>query len=262
MIGKAFFFISFFLFLLSCVDEASQAVYNSKALVLKELVLEVIDSTNSKLNFSIENSYKIEKQRIKEIRLNFKTTYLTLKDSLNKENYLDSISEVFTNLLLNKIVPHWYGTPWSFEGHTSIPNQGEIACGYFVSTTLSHMGLNVNRYHLARKGPLNEAKSLAIDTNFVLSFNSEALSIKNEFFTSFSNGLYFIGLDSHVGYLYVLNDGAYFLHSNYIEDRVMLEPIGLSEAFDSYNYCIVRITNNGLLMKSWILDTEIKVYNI
>ncbi|HQW25841.1 MAG TPA: hypothetical protein PLV75_07775, partial [Saprospiraceae bacterium] len=31
----------------------------------------------------------------------------------------DSLSRLFANLLTEKIIPHWLGTPWSFEGHTS-----------------------------------------------------------------------------------------------------------------------------------------------
>ena len=57
---------------------------------------------------------------------------------------MDSIGEYFEKQIVNGIVPYWYGTPWSFEGHTNQPHQGEIACGYFVSTTLKHMGLNIN----------------------------------------------------------------------------------------------------------------------
>ncbi|TFG71928.1 MAG: hypothetical protein E4H26_11725, partial [Flavobacteriales bacterium] len=36
----------------------------------------------------------------------------------------DSIKAEFTNHLVDKIIPHWYGTPWSFGGHTAVPNQG------------------------------------------------------------------------------------------------------------------------------------------
>src|SRR5688500_20002445 len=38
----------------------------------------------------------------------------------------DSLSRLFTSLLTEKIIPHWLSTPWSFEGHTSVPRQGEI----------------------------------------------------------------------------------------------------------------------------------------
>ncbi len=53
---------------------------------------------------------------------------------------IDSISKYFCEALVNKIIPYWYGTPWDFNGHTDIPNESNVACGYFVSTPLRHMG--------------------------------------------------------------------------------------------------------------------------
>src|SRR5687768_5014531 len=68
----------------------------------------------------------------------------------------DSLSSLVTDLLVDRIIPYWIGTPWSFEGHTSIPNSGKIACGYFVSTTLLDLGFNLNRYTFAQQAPENE----------------------------------------------------------------------------------------------------------
>lgn len=260
MIIKTLFISLVSLLSFSCLEESNESVYQSKSLLEEEVTLVVSDSTQSELNFRIKDFYRNEKRKIEKLRLSLMQTYSLITDSLKEEQFLDSTSLVFTKLLLNNILPHWYGTPWEFEGHTSIPNQGEIACGYFVSTTLNHMGLNLNRYHLARKGPLNEAKSIAIDSNLVIVFNSEESTIKDSFFTSFADGLYFVGLDSHVGFLYVHNNHAFFLHSNYIENRVMLEPIENSAAFESYTYILVKITNNRLLLKSWLLGTSINVY--
>ncbi len=42
-----------------------------------------------------------------------------------------SLSTLVTGLLVDKLIPHWLTTPWSFEGHTPVPREGKIACGYF-----------------------------------------------------------------------------------------------------------------------------------
>jgi hypothetical protein len=99
-------------------------------------------------------------------------TYKGIKASIraNKQKVgadMDSVSKVFQESLLNRIIPQWAGTTWSFEGHTSVPQQGEIACGYFVSTTLRDVGINLNRYTLAQQLPINEAKSLKINTDII-----------------------------------------------------------------------------------------------
>jgi hypothetical protein len=259
MIINCFFVSLISLFSFSYLEDDKIDFYVASSLCV-ELPEIVVDSTSSGLNFQLKDSYRNEKQNIVKHKLELKKSYLLLKDSLKKEEFLDSASIVFTELLLNNVIPHWYGTPWDFNGYTNVPNKGEVACGYFVSTTLCHMGLNLNRYHLARQGPLNEGKSLAIDTNLALTFNSENLAIKNEFFSSFTEGLYFVGLDSHVGYLYVYDNHAFFLHSNYMENRVMLEPISLSEAFSSSSYTLVKITGNLLLIKKWLLDDQFHIY--
>ncbi|MEO1627640.1 MAG: hypothetical protein AAFV25_20985, partial [Bacteroidota bacterium] len=113
-------------------------------------------------------------------------SYETVKAQLEKERRqlapqdlpADSIQQLFKTALLNKIIPFWEGTKWSFEGHTSKPKSGHIACGYFVSTTLRDAGLRLNRYRLAQQSPLNEAKSLAIGTEVnVFSSDSTAQNI-------------------------------------------------------------------------------------
>ena len=39
----------------------------------------------------------------------------------------------------------WYFTPWTFNGYSETPKEGSIACGYFVTTTLSDMRFKVPR---------------------------------------------------------------------------------------------------------------------
>jgi hypothetical protein len=128
----------------------------------------------------------------------------------------DSVGSAFTNSLLAEVVPHWHGTSWSFTGHTETPGQGEIACGYFVSTTLLHTGLNINRYRLAQQSPSDEALMLSLgDTVRVTRRETGAKAL--EFWRShLREGLYFIGLgEGHVGYLLKQRTGLYFIHANY-----------------------------------------------
>ena len=116
------------------------------------------------------NSNRI--QNLKQLSIIEKTdTYGATKRSIQNQRSqlksinlrIDSVGEIFKESLLNKIIPFWEGTEWSFEGHTSKPKSGKIACGYFVSTTLQDIGLNLNRYKLAKQSPINEARSLSID---------------------------------------------------------------------------------------------------
>ncbi len=80
--------------------------------------------------------------------------------------------------------------------------------------------------------------------------------------TKLHTGLYFVGLDNHVGYLYKTERCNYFIHSNYIENRVMIENCETSEAFDSYEYYITNITGNRDLMYYWLFEERVEVVKV
>lgn len=166
-----------------------------------------------------------------------------------------ALQEAFETALLNRIIPFWEGTPWTFEGHTSKPQEGSIACGYFVSTTLQHVGLNLNRYKLAQRGPLDEATSLALGTPLIHieAGNTEAniTAIQSQV----PNGIHFLGFDrSHVGYLYKTSTDLYVIHSNYIgSSGVTLEPAYLSPALTSCSrFHIAELSTNARLLGLWL----------
>lgn len=197
-------------------------------------------------------SYQESKQAVRRVR-----------EELAAYGLEASTDSVFTDLLVNQIFPYWYGTAWSFEGHTSQPGKGEIACGYFVSTTLLHLGLQLNRYRLAQQLPIHEAKSLAIDTSLVLTL---ALGSTNEniekLYSLTQEGIYFIGFDaSHVGFLLNKAKKIYLIHSNYLDARgVLIERIEESEVFASYErFHLVPISGNPVLLSRWLRGEELAV---
>lgn len=181
---------------------------------------------------------------------------LLQKKYISNENKSETIEEAKTKLtayLYNDIFNNWYSTKWSFEGHSETPKQGTIACGYFVSTTLRDVGFNLNRYKLAQKSPEEEAKVIACGTSIEKRENISKQELKN-YFLKQKDGIYFIGLDFHVGYIYKNNQEVNFIHSNYIENKgVMKETIENSKAIVSSKYFIVSITHNDNLIKKWLL---------
>ncbi len=225
----------------------------------EEIIFE-LDSTATGLNFTLQNNYTATKQQAEVLRTSLAQKYLMAKSDAQKQHIADSAQQLFTNYLLNQIVPHWYGTEWEFDGYTAIPNKGAIACGYFVSTTLLHIGVNVNRYKLAQQNPENEAKTVAIDASKVKEYTFE--ESRNDIFlelATYQDGLYFVGLDYHVGYLYIKNQQPYFIHSDYIDGFVRIEPAKGSYAFESYAYFISPISTNKEFIIKWLLQEEVEV---
>jgi len=227
---------------------------------------------------SIQNTTKkgtIKKSSIKNIKY-----FKLAKDSMKSYNFIkksirenkqkwqqeklktDSLSQLFKNALLHRIIPFWEGTEWSFEGHTSTPRKGQIACGYFISTTLKHAGLYLNRYKLAQQNPKNEAISLALNTKVIEIAEASTSQNIAKINKILKEGIHFIGFDqSHVGYILKEKGELYLIHSNYINSKgVELEEIEKSSVFSSYDkFYIAEISTNEKLLKNWIANTEIEI---
>jgi len=167
---------------------------------------------------------------------------------------LDSVGQVFTNCLLQEIIPHWYGTPWSFGGYTEKPGQGYIACGYFVSTTLLHAGLNLNRYRLAQQGPADEALMLSLGDTVRITRCDDAAKALALWRERLRDGLYFIGLgENHVGYLLKRGTGLFLIHSNYAGPvEVQLQRAEESVLIGFREFYLTDITFNRRLMEYWL----------
>lgn len=182
----------------------------------------------------------------------------SLHNDLNAKRIdIDSVKRTFDDRLTNRIIPYWYGTGWSFGGHTSIPQQGKIACGYFVSTTLKDMGLKLNRYDLAQKSPIEEAQTLSCGSEIktIVHENPEkALKEINEFT---KEGVYFIGFDTgHVGFLIKKKNRLFLIHSTYLSPiSVCIEPLANAKVFKKFTkFYLVDISHNDKLMRKWLND--------
>ncbi len=221
-----------------------------------------IDIRATDFRIKPSGNYSQSKQSIEQKRLKFHNRYHQITDSIERKLLIDSALQYFTSALLNDIIPYWYSTVWDFNGYTDIPLKGSIACGYFVSTTLKHAGLNINRFKLAQQNAYNEAKTLQADSLLKIINNDNHQSQKEICDTlnhMLKTGLYFIGLNCHVGYLYIKNDEIYFIHSDYISGSVKIEKAEYSKAFQSSVYSIADITHNKTLIKDWINGKEITV---
>jgi len=162
--------------------------------------------------------------------------------------------------IVNELIPFWYGTPWDFNGYTATPKKGVIACGYFVSTILLHSGFSLNRYTLAQQNPYREAISLNL-SDTVGEYYEGAGSFLRLFTTQYSEGLYFVGLDNHVGFLLLRNNEALFLHASYFAPQcVTIERAIVSEAFNaSTSFYLAELSTNRKLLDCWLNGTTIDI---
>ena len=190
-------------------------------------------------------------QSVKEV-LKLKRT-INLSDSLLEEN-----QENLDRLVVETILPHWYKTPWDFDGYSNVPKKGVIACGYFVSTPLKHIGFNWNRYRLAQQDATTIIKKISGNkTKFYWNKSpKEFINLVNKL----NDGLYVIGFDSHVGFLHKHKLGIDIIHSSYYgETCVMKEEALTAPALSHSNsYVLGRLFTKDNLRK-WKKNEVFKI---
>lgn len=220
--------------------------------------LAVSDASKLSINLIPKGAYK-------KVRENVGLTRQQLRNKfINRVHPVDSLyviaGKVLEESVVNKLIPFWYGTQWDFNGYSHIPKSGVIACGYFVSTVLLHAGFSLNRYTLAQQAPYFEAVSLQL-TDSIRIYKKGFTDFYQNFKKENDEGLYFAGLDNHVGFLLYRNDHLIFIHSSYTPPFcVTIEPADHSAAFTAVRtYYIAEISNNRKLIDRWLNGEKIPV---
>lgn len=201
-------------------------------------------------------------QTILNIKKEIQQTKKIIKEQkIDKEKAYQLKKKLFEKALVNQIFPYWYGTKWSFNGHTQIPNQGSISCGYFVSTTLSDVGVNVERISLAQQAPYNEALTLDIDSTMMkIDGNKDCETIIKNIKEKLEEGIYFIGFGgTHVGFLIQQKTDLYLAHTGSTSIITVIDKIENIPFFCLfYNYYIVSLSNNKSFLDKWWNHLPIK----
>lgn len=173
-------------------------------------------------------------------------------DEPTRARVLASARETLLDAFENALFPAWIGTAWDYNGTSQKPGEGHIACGYFVTTLLSHAGFDVQRAKLAQQASENIVKTLA-DAESIWRFRKgdEAAVIAKV--RELGEGLYVVGLDNHTGFL-LERDGAptRFCHASYLEPVAVQCEVAIEAAAFASNYHVVgRVTNDATLTR-WI----------
>lgn len=153
--------------------------------------------------------------------------------------------------IYNEDIPaYWTGTKWDFNGMTRTPKEGEIACGYFVTNTLTDVGFNIKRIKLAQSAASVIIKNVCGNLKRFSDFEK----FKKHIAQHPDNSVFIVGLDFHTGFILKAKDEVYFLHSNYIQrEGVIKEKIDESIALKaSKAYSIGSLSANTELINKWM----------
>lgn len=204
-----------------------------------------------------EGNYNELKRSIKEKQADFAKKYT---NSANKDSIIKEARKYFEETLINKVFSHWYGMEWNFSGYSDIPQKGEVGCSYFVSNTLLHMGLNINRYKFGQAHALSIAKSFQPDKKVIQIRGKEQSEIVEFIKKKLKEGLYIVGLDNHVGFILFRKGDVFFIQSSYIDPiQVVVEKAEIAPALTSSLYVIGELSTNDSLIVKWITKERINV---
>lgn len=145
-----------------------------------------------------------------DLKLRSKKFYNQIKQANSPEKM-----NGFITFITDSLIPCWYGTKWNFYGTTETPQQGTIACGYFVTTIIRDAGIPIKRIKLAQCASEEMIKSIC-ESNTIKRYRNTAFETFTADINKYVFGLFVIGLDNHTGFIF--NDGtkAWFIHSSYI----------------------------------------------
>ena len=161
--------------------------------------------------------------------------------------------KLFTAATTQTIIPGWIGTAWDFNGTTETPQKGTIACGYFVTTVLRDAGLPVARVKLAQCASEQLITAL-IQPKYIQRFSNTVIDVFIQSVQQQGYGLYIVGLDNHVGFIY--NDGKeiYFIHSTFVGTRnVQKEKAASSWVLSQSKYKVLgKLSADENVLAKWI----------
>lgn len=255
---KILFFLFLFFTIVTPVQSDSSQGFVITATVSDPDESYSVDTSKLSLKLSPQGSYKAARGNVLLTKQKIKRKFIECKNS--NDSLYQLAQKALEECIVNKLIPFWYGTPWDFNGYTPTPNKGVIACGYFVSTVMLHAGFVLNRYTLAQQAPYFEAVSLQLNDSIQVYKNGFA-----DFYEKFKKrnveGLYFAGLDNHVGFLLYRKNDLLFIHSSYVEPLcVTIEIAEQSPAFTAVRtYNIAEISTNRKLLDYWLNDKTIAI---
>ncbi len=181
----------------------------------------------------------------------FKKTYSNSTGE-GKSALIEEARTYLLDVISTDVFPQWYGTKWDFNGTTRTPGNGKIACGYFVTNVLTDVGFNIPRVKWAQSASEVFIKKLA--PNHIKRFSSRPMSEVESYLKISGDGLYLVGLDSHVGFILVRRGRPTFVHSNYYQaDKgVMSEEITGKNPLNDSSYRVIGKLFSDEMIVNWI----------
>ncbi|MCL2183869.1 MAG: hypothetical protein FWB85_10415 [Chitinispirillia bacterium] len=200
--------------------------------------------------------YEAQIAKISEQRQLFSERY-NAAPAKDRAAILAEAQEYLTRSICDTIFPYWYGTPWQFYGTTRTPKQGAIACGYFVTTTLTDAGFQIPLVKWAQAASENVVVKIGTG---IKRFSNRPMSEVIAYINQNGDGLYLTGLDCHIGYIYKSGGTLRFVHSSYYREvsgsgnaiGVISEPLEGRNPLNDSQYRVIGKLLGTEMVRNWV----------
>ncbi|RRJ92652.1 hypothetical protein EG240_02365 [Paenimyroides tangerinum] len=208
----------------------------------------IIKKTKTELNLDVGKT--LLSSDVVEDSISYTNFLIDVKNKKTEFLKSDDAKKYLFDIYNEKISKYWIGTKWDFNGTTRNPNEGTIACGYFVTNVLADLGFKIQRVKLAQDVSSKMINELCVNVKRFGDFNK----LKEYIEKQPNHSVFIIGLDFHTGYVLKANEKIYFLHSNYIDNEgVIKEEIDYSKALrSSKSFMIGNLSENNELISNWM----------
>ena len=210
-------------------------------------------------SWGIERQYRETLEEIGKETKELKRDYRNTVSEKQRGEIIKKARKFVYKTIIDDLFTLWYGTGWDFNGTTEVPHMGKIACGYFVSTVLRDAGFKVERNTLAQQSSEKIVKSFAPEGAIKRFRNVEVNEFANAV-AGLGDGLYLVGLDTHVGFMVVEEGNPRFVHSSYsFFGGVKSERPSDAEVMVKSKYRVVgKILEDKAIMQKWIKGSKIR----
>ncbi|MFT5513796.1 MAG: hypothetical protein ACI8SE_002206 [Bacteroidia bacterium] len=103
----------------------------------------------------------------------------SIKENIDSADWDRAQALLYTTI--NAHLPsYWIGTEWDFNGTTQTPKSGNIACGYFLTTTMQQTGYEIKRVWMAQQASSVLIKAYCSDIKIMSSLKAVSEYLKNQ----------------------------------------------------------------------------------
>lgn len=192
--------------------------------------------------------------QVKKKQTEIKAAYIKA-DSTERDSIIIVAQEYLLKTITTDFFNHWYGTEWDFNGTTRTPREGKIACGYFITTVLSDAGFKIPHVYWAQQASEYYIKRMTSD---IKRYSNVSIEKVMTYFQGREDGLYVVGLDSHVGFVYKRGKKLQFVHASYYNPKegVKSENLDSKNPLSESEYRVIGRILDKEMVRKWILEEE------